>query len=799
MLLPKSWLEKYVNLAGDTREIADKITATGNHVESIVRRSKGLSKIVVGKILEIEPHPDADKLVVCQVDIGGGKTKQILTAAPNVFKGATVPVALDGATLAGGVEIRDTEMRGLKSEGMMCSLEEVGFDVSVVPRASRDGIHILEDSVAPGTDYIEYLELDKEVIELEITPNRPDCLSIRGMAIETAASTESTLSMKDAVVEENSDVSMEDAFGGLYVETEFAPRFYLRMLTDVVVAPSPQWLQNDLMASGVRPINNIVDLTNYVMLEYGQPLHAYDLDTLSGAEIHVRLAEAGETMKTLDGEEHTLSEDDVVIADRDGIIGLAGVMGGAISGVREGTHTVVLEGANFDADHIRKTSKRQGLRSEASTRFEKGLDPNMPKKAVDRVCELAVEIGAAKVAKGSFDHYPKVLKPWVVDAEVDRINALLGTEISGDAMVRILGDLLIETTLEGGTLHATIPTFRDDIHIWEDLAEEVGRIYGFGNIEPQPLKGTLTRGGKSLYRRVEKKAQEILLGAGFNEFMTYSFMGPSAFDRIRLKAEDPLRNAVKISNPLGEEYSIMRTTLLPNMLDIFVKNMSYKNPQAYGFEFGNVFSVDQDEEGLPKEYMKLAIGFYGKEDFYFLKKTIETVLTRLGIGDLRFVQVQSFPLFHDGRQAEVYIGETCIGIFGGIHPKAQDDLGLKQPVYLAELDFSKIIEYAEDTVTYRPIARFPSMERDLAFILDKKLPAQDLLDFVQARGGAFLDRVEVFDVYFGKGIEEGKKSIALKLEFRHPDRTLKEKEITATVDELIAEIEARFSARLRSK
>ncbi|MDD7362527.1 MAG: phenylalanine--tRNA ligase subunit beta [Peptoniphilus sp.] len=799
MLLPKSWLEKYVTLEGDTREIADEITESGNHVESIMLRSKGLSGIVVGKILKIEPHPNADKLVVCQVDIGGGVVKQILTAAPNVFEGATVPVALDGAKLAGGVEIHDTTMRGLPSEGMMCSLEEVGMDQSVVPKASRDGIHILEGDVEPGTDYIQLLELDKEVIELEITPNRPDCLSIRGMAVETAASTDSVLSMDDAVVDENSDVEMKDKFNGLHVETEFAPRFYLRMLTDVVVEPSPQWLQNDLMAAGVRPINNIVDLTNYVMLEYGQPLHAYDLDALEGPEIHVRLAKEGETMETLDGNEHTLSKDDIVIADNGGIIGLAGVMGGAISGVQEGTHTVVLEGANFDAGHIRKTSKRQAIRSEASTRFEKGLDPNRAKEAVDRVCELAVEIGAAKVAKGSFDHYPEELKPWIVDAEVDRINALLGTDISGEEMARILESLLIETELDEGTLHATIPTFRGDLHIWEDLAEEVGRIYGFGNIEPIPLKGTLTRGGKSPYRRIEKKAQELLLAAGFNEFMTYSFMGPSAFDRIRLKEDDPLRDAVKISNPLGEEFSIMRTTLLPNMLDIFVKNMSYKNPSAYGFEFGNVFTVDKDAEGLPKEFMKLAIGFYGDDDFYFLKETIATLLSRLGIDGLRFVQTQSFPLFHKGRQAEVFIHDESVGIFGCIHPKAQDDLGLKQPVYLAELDFSKIVEHVKDDVTYKPIARFPSMERDLAFILDKKLPAQDLLDFVEERGGELLESVDVFDVYFGKGIEEGKKSIALKLEFRHPDRTLKEEEITTTVDELISGIEEHFHARLRSK
>ena len=798
MLLPKSWLEKYVELPADTRTMCDEITATGNHVESIIDRSKGLEGVVVGKILKIEPHPNADKLVVCQIDVGG-EEKQILTAAKNVFEGAVVPVALDGAKLVGGMKIKETKMRGLPSEGMMCSLEEVGMDTSVIPKDARDGIHILPDDVPLGSDYVKILELDKEVIELEITPNRPDCLSVRGMAVETAASTNSALKENAVTVTENSDVAMKDAFNGLNVETENAPRFYLRMLTDVEVKPSPLWMQNDLMAAGVRPINNIVDLTNYVMLEYGQPLHAYDLEHLKGKEIQVRMAKDKEKMHTLDGNEHILCEDDIVIADKEGIIGLAGVMGGDISGVSETTATVILEGANFDADHIRKTSKRQALRSEASSRFEKGLDPNMAKEAVDRVCELAVEIGAAKVAKGCFDHYPKEVTPWTVDAKVSRINALLGTEISGEGMVKILESLLIPTTLDGDMLHATIPTFRGDLHIWEDLAEEVGRIYGFGNITPQPLKGTLTRGGKSLFRRVQKRAEDVLLAAGFDEFMTYSFMGPSAFDRIQLAADDPLREAVKISNPLGEEYSIMRTTLLPNMLDIFVKNMSYKNPSAYGFEFGNVFSVDKDADGLPKEYMKLAIGFYGEEDFYYLKKTVATVLKRLGIDGVRFVQVQDFPLFHKGRQAEVYIEDECIGRFGCIHPKAQANLGMKQPVYMAELDFSKIVEKAKDIIIYKPIARFPSIERDLAFIVDKKLAAQDLLDYVEKEGGELLESVAVFDVYFGKGIEEGKKSIALKLAFRHADRTLKESEIAHIIDGIIEGIEGQFNAKLRSE
>lgn len=798
MLLPKAWLEKYVEIEGSTRALADRITETGSHVESIENRGKDISGVVIGRIEKIEAHPDADKLVVCQVDVGTD-TRQIITGAKNVFEGALVPVALDGAKLAGGMEIHETEMRGVKSCGMMCSLEEVGFDASVVPKESRDGIHILTADCKPGDDYTKILELDKEVIELEITPNRPDCLSVAGMAIETAASCDSELHLPEISVVEDGEVAMKDRFSKLDVQTENAPRFYLRMLTDVQVAPSPQWMQNDLMASGVRPVNNIVDLTNYVMLELGQPLHAYDLAALDGDGIVVRMAEEGERMTTLDEEERILTPSDIVIADGSGVIGLAGVMGGAMSSVNSSTHTVILEGANFSGEHIRKTSKRLGLRSEASTRFEKGLDPETAKRAVDRVAKLAVEIGAAKVAKGALDHYPYPVSPKTLEASVSRINGLLGTALSGEEMEKILESLLIDVERNEDTLRATIPTFRGDLNIWQDLAEEVGRIYGFGNIEPKPLTGTLTRGGKSPYRRAEKKARDILLAAGYDEFMTYSFMGPSAYDRIRLPEGHPLRDSVRIMNPLGEEYSIMRTTLLPNMLDIFAKNISYKNSAAYGFEFGNVFSKEDDGEGLPKESVNLSIGFYGKEDFYFLKKTIETLLFRMGIGDLRFVQAEDFPLFHRGRQARVFSGDAEIGIFGAVHPELSDEMGLRQEIYMAELDFSRIVDAAVEAVTYRPIARFPAVERDLAFVVEKKLPAQKLIDYIEEKGTDLLEEVRVFDVYFGKGIEDGKKSIALKMFFRHQERTLKESEVTEIIDALIEGIESTFDAKLRSE
>ncbi|MCD1147990.1 phenylalanine--tRNA ligase subunit beta [Peptoniphilus sp. KCTC 25270] len=797
MLLPKSWLEKYVNINISTREMADKITATGSHVESIEKRVGDIAGVVIGKITKIEKHPDADKLVVCQIDIGG-ENKQIVTGATNVYEGAYVPVALDGAKLADGTVINNGKLRGVESQGMMCSLEEMGFPISVIPKASRDGIHLLPEGTELGSDFIEVLELDKEVIELEITPNRPDCLSVIGMALETAASIGEEFSQPEIKVEENSDKSLEEIFEGLEVETELSPRFYLRGLTDVKIGPSPQWLQNDLMAAGVRPINNIVDLTNYVMLEYGQPLHAYDLEHLGDKKIIVRQAKEGEVLTTLDNNERKLRTEDIIIADGKEPIGLAGIMGGLDSEVTDETTTVILEGANFDEGQIRKTSKHFALRTEASTRFEKGLDPEKSKLAVDRVCELAVEIGAAKVAKGSIDHYPNPVKVETLESDPKRINALLGTDLSIEEMKKILDSLHIFTEIKGEMLESKIPTFRRDITIWQDLAEEVGRIFGFHNIVPQPLAGSLTRGGKPFFRTVEEEARNVLLATGFDEFMTYSFMGPSAFDKIRTPEDSPLRDAVKLINPLGEEYSIMRTTLMPNMLDVFAKNMSYKNPSAYGFEFGNIFSVELNEEGLPSESKKLAIGFYGKEDFYFLKEVIELICHRLGMRDVVFHTLNGNPLLHDGRSAEVFYGEENLGFFGELSPMIAKDLGIKKRLYLAELNFSKMVEFYNDEVKFEALVKYPAIERDLAFVVPRKLPAGDLIEGIKSVDQSLLESVEVFDVYSGDQVGEGMKSIALKLRFRHKERTLKEEEVAPIVEKAIETVEKQFDAKLRA-
>lgn len=797
MLLPKSWLEKYVDINISTREMADAITATGSHVESIENRVGDIKGVVIGKINKIEQHPDADKLVVCQVDIGD-EIRQIVTGAKNVYEGAYVPVALHGAKLADGTKIKNSKLRGVASQGMMCSLEEMGFPISVIPKESRDGIHLLPKEVKLGSDFVEVLELDKEVIELEITPNRPDCLSVIGMALETAASIDEKRKEIKIDLEEDSQYYLEDLFNGVEVETDKTARFYSRLLTDVKIGPSPQWLQNDLMAAGVRPINNIVDLTNYVMLEYGQPLHAYDLETLRGKKILVRQAKEGEELTTLDEEKRILRREDIIIADDQGPIGLAGIMGGLDSEVTQNTNTVVIEGANFDKSQIRKSSKYFALRTEASTRFEKGLDPEKAKEAVERVCELAVKIGAAKVAKGNIDHYPNPVQPIILESKVSKINDLLGTQLSGEKMGELLNSLEIITEVNGDNLKSRVPTFRGDISIWQDLAEEVGRIYGFHKIVPKPLSGQITRGGKPKSRQVEDVAKSVLLSAGFDEFMTYSFMGPSAYDQIMLPEDSPMRNSVKLMNPLGEEYSIMRTTLMPNMLNVFAKNISYKNNEAYGFEFGNVFSVELNGESLPKESMKLAIGFYGEEDFYFLKEVIEKVCKALGIEDLIFKTMTDKPLFHTGRGAKVLNQENELGFFGEVHPKIAKRLGLKKRVYLAELDFTAMVQLYKEEITYKPLAKYPAITRDLALVVERKQPVGDLIESMKKVDKEILESIEVFDVYTGDQVEEGMKSVALKVRFRHKDRTLVDDEVNKVVNKLLKILEDQYKAKLRA-
>ena len=791
MLLPIKWLKDYVDFDFDVKKLADGLSNSGSHVESVIIPSEGLDKIVVGKIEKIEKHPDADKLVICSVNVGD-EVLQIVTGAPNVFEGAIVPVALHGSTVAGGVKIKKGKLRGVESNGMLCSLEELGFDNSVIPKEARNGIFIFPEGTEIGKSALETLFMDSDILELEITPNRPDCLSIMGMAVETAASFDLKTKHKDIKIENEVD-NFSDHFDDIVIETENCNRYYSKILKNIKIGPSPLWLQAYLMQAGVRPISNIVDLTNFVMLEYGQPLHAFDLDSLKNKKIVVRMAKDGEETVTLDGETRKLTSDDILITDGSEIIGLAGIMGGLDSEITEKTVNVLLEGANFNKENIRKTSRRLNLRSEASSRFEKGIDPNLAKTAVDRVCQLAEMLDIAEVVGGSkdvgdFDKAPKEIK-----LRLEKVNDLIGVDFTIDEVANILNRLEIETEVKGDYLLAKIPSVRLDLGIEEDLIEEVARIYGYDHVEPKKLRGTLTVGRKPRFRNVEDRIKNLLIGLGYSEFMTYSFVSPSSYEKANYKENE--KNIIRILNPLGEDYSIMRTTIVPSIIDALAKNYVRGNENVGGFEIGNTFFPTDGE--LPAEKLKLTMGFYDLGDFYYLKESIEKLLWYLGIEDLE-VRRKEVSFLHPGRSAEFILKGESLGVFGEVHPKVLENYGLKKKAYVAELDFDKIVENTIGNYTYKELPKYPTMKRDFAFVMDRDIDSVELEKISKKYGKELLESFKVFDIYQGENIEEGKKSVAFSLVFRAADRTLEDAEVTEICEKIVAEIESEIKAKLRS-
>lgn len=791
MLLPIKWLKDYVDFDFDVKKLADGLSNSGSHVESVIIPSEGLDKIVVGKIEKIEKHPDADKLVVCSVNVGD-EVLQIVTGAPNVFEGAIVPVALHGSTVAGGVKIKKGKLRGVESNGMLCSLEELGFENSVIPKEARNGIFIFPEGTEIGKSALETLFMDSDILELEITPNRPDCLSIMGMAVETAASFDLKTKHNEIKIENEVD-DFSDHFDDIVIETENCNRYYSKILKNIKIGPSPLWLQAYLMQAGVRPISNIVDLTNFVMLEYGQPLHAFDLDSLKNKKIVVRMAKDGEETVTLDGETRKLSSDDILITDGSEIIGLAGIMGGLDSEITEKTVNVLLEGANFNKENIRKTSRRLNLRSEASSRFEKGIDPNLAKTAVDRVFQLAEMLGIAEVVGGSkdvgdFDKAPKEIK-----LRLEKVNDLIGVDFTIDEVANILNRLEIETEVKGDYLLAKIPSVRLDLGIEEDLIEEVARIYGYDNVTPQKLRGTLTVGRKPRFRNVEDRIKNLLIGLGYSEFMTYSFVSPSSYEKANYNEDE--KNIIRILNPLGEDYSIMRTTIVPSMIDALAKNYVRGNENVGGFEIGNTFFPTDGE--LPAEKLKLTMGFYDLGDFYYLKESIEKLLWYLGIEDLE-VRRKEVSFLHPGRSAEFILKGESLGVLGEVHPKVLENYGLKKKAYVAELDFDKIVENTIGNYTYKELPKYPTMKRDFAFVMDRDIDSVELEKISKKYGKELLESFKVFDIYQGENIEEGKKSVAFSLVFRAADRTLEDAEVTEICEKIVAEIESEIKAKLRS-
>lgn len=795
MLLPIKWLNEYCEIDVEPRELADAITDSGSHVDSIIKRDTGISGIKTGKVLKIHEHPNADKLVICDVDMGNEKLV-IVTGAPNVYEGAVVPIATIGATLPNGMKIEKTNFRGEDSYGMMCSLDELDFDVSVVPRKYRDGIYIFDEDTELGKDVVELLDLNWPVFDCEITPNRPDCLSIVGMARETKATLDTELKNTEFNIENEED-DVRDYLKEVTIETPNCRRYYARVLKDVKIEESPQWMQNHLMAAGVRPINNMVDITNFVMLEFGLPMHAFDMDDLRGNEIKVYQAEDGYKFQTLDGQVRKLSSDDMVIADGEGPIGIAGVMGGMDSGIKDSTKMIVLEGANFDGPTIRKTAKRLNLRTEASSRFEKGLDPELAQLAVDRACELAEEIGGATVVGGNIDVYQEKEEPKIVKMRPSRCNKLLGVEIEKDKMIDYLERLDIKVDDKGDVLECTVPTFRRDINIEADVIEEVARLYGMNNIEGALIESKMSRGGKEEFQIIEKDLKNAMKGMGYSEILTYSFISPKTFDKLNVSKDSKLRDYVVIKNPLGEDYSVMRTTLLGNILDVIGRNQNRNIEEMLAYEIGNTFSVETDEDGIPTERLKFIMGGYGDVDFYFFKESLEKGLKEIGITDLRYERESENPVFHPGRTAKVYLGDEYLGILGEIHPKVGENYDLKETTVAGEFDFSVIVENATSKRTYKPLPKYPSSDRDLAIIIDKGTMISEIKDIAIEKAGDLLEEFKVFDIYTGSQIDDDKKSVAFNLRFRSHDKTLKDKEVQNMVEEIVKELKEKLDAKLR--
>jgi len=797
MLLPLKWLGKYVNIKISPKELADGLTYSGSHVESITRLDKGIKNVIVGRINEIERHPNADKLFVCKVDLGD-KVETIVTGAANLKKGDYVPVAVNGAVLAGGVSIGSTVFRGIESNGMLCSLQELGYPDNVIPKEVRDGIFVFDKEYPLGADAIEYLQLDEDVIEFEITPNRPDCLSIYGMARETAATFGWELEYPVISIKHEVD-DINDYTQGIFVETPNCRRYYSRVVKDVKIGPSPLWLQTTLMNAGVRPISNIVDVTNFVMLELGEPLHAFDLDMLQGRKIIVRQAKSGESLTTLDGTERALGEDDIIIADANMPIGIAGVMGGLDSEITQGTTTVLLEGANFNSRHIRMTSKKFGLRTEASSRFEKGIDPNLCKMAVERACQLIEEIGAGTVVKGEIDVNQSTSSSRVLTLRPDRARLLIGTDIADEEMVGYLTRLEFKAFLENGLIKAEVPSFRDDVEGEADLIEEVGRIYGFHRVESKPLVGGLTRGERPYSKQMELKVKNVMQGLGYNEVMTYSFISPRAYDKLNLPEDAPERKYIRLMNPLGEDYSTMRTTLLSNMMELLYRNEKRGIDEVLAYEIGSVFIPGSlPVTDLPDEKQILSIGVYGSKDFYFVKESLQIVFERMGIRNLRFKPLSSHPSFHPGRTAEVCSGDESLGYFGEIHPDVLENYDIKNKVYAGVIDFDQIIRIANTEVKYKPLPKYPAVTRDIAIVVDEAVLVGELEETIIENGEGLVEAISLFDIYRGNQVQDNKKSVAFSIVYRSYEGTLTEDIISRIQRNTITGLENKHNAKLRS-
>ena len=792
MKLSREWLGEYTTIGAPDKEYCDAMTMSGSKVEGWEVTGSEISRVVVGRVLSMERHTNSDHMWVCKIDVGGERELQIVTGAQNVNIGDLVPVALDGSTLPGGKEIHTGKLRGELSEGMLCSLGELGLEQRDFPYAIEDGIFILEEDCLPGDDIREVCGLNDSVVEFEITNNRPDCLSVRGLARESACTFHTPLTFAEPTVtaghgdiHEKLSVEIKDA--------ELCARYTARMVKNIKIAPSPKWMRRRLRASGVRPINNIVDITNYVMLEYGQPMHAFDYACLHDGKIIVRRAEEGESLRTLDGNDHALTPGMLVIADPEGPVALAGVMGGANSEITDETTTIVFESANFLGHSIRKTAIALGMRTDASGRFEKGLDLFATVPAVDRACELVEMLGAGEVFDGTIDVLAKEPETTFIELDDKRINALLGTDIPREFMADTLTSLGFE--LNGNTL--TVPSWRGDCTMLADIAEECARFWGYDKIEATDIRGAATQGGYSEKTIFTQKLGTACRAMGYTEVMTYSFVSPSSLDKIKVPADSPLRDNYRILNPLGEDTSVMRTTALPSMLGVLSTNLSRRNMEAKLYEMATVYKK-QPGKMLADERTVLTLGAYGGNvDFFALKGAVEALLCAARTPDVRFTADTETAAFHPGRCAAVWSGDTCLGTLGQIHPDVCAAYGLDGATYCAEIDVVLLHDLEGAEPVYTPLPRFPAITRDIAVVCDAFVPVGELTECIRKAEKNVLRGVKLFDVYTGVGIPEGKKSVAFSLTLRSDDGTLTDDHAEEAVRAVLDALRENFGAVIR--
>lgn len=791
-----SWIKSFVpGLDCTAQEYTDAMTLTGTKVEGFERLDEDLDKIVVGQVKKIDKHPDADKLVICQVDIGDRQI-QIVTGAPNVYEGMKTPVCLDGGRVAGGhdgsrtpggIKIKKGKLRGIESDGMMCSIEELGSSRDYYPDAPESGLYDMGADAVVGTDAIEALGLHDVVFEYEITSNRVDCYSIIGIAREAAATFHKDFVLPDIKPTGNNE-NVNDMISVDVEDGDLCKRYCARMVKNIKLAPSPEWMQRRLAASGIRPINNIVDITNYVMEEYGQPMHAYDYDTIADHKIVVRRAKDNEVFCTLDGQDRTLDSSMLMICDGEKAIGLAGIMGGENSKITDDVKTMLFEAACFDGANIRISAKKAGLRTDASGKFEKGLDPYNAEAAINRACELIEELGAGDVVGGMVDVFPVKPEEKVLPFEPDKYNKLLGTDVSSDEMLKYFDKLEIKYNESDNTLH--IPSFRQDLLRTCDMAEEVARFYGYDKIPVTLPSGESTSGKLSFKLRVESVAREVAQFCGFSQSMNYSFESPKAFDKLLVPENSDLRQAIRILNPLGQDFSIMKTQALNGMLTSLATNYNRKNKNVRLYEIGNIYipkALPLTE--LPDERTQFTLGMYGDGDFFTMKGVVEEFFEKAGLdGRITYDPEDKKPFLHPGRQADIIYDGVKVGYLGEVHPQVCENYNIGDRVYYADIDMPYIVEHACFDKKYEGIAKFPTSTRDISLVVDKQVLIGTMENAIIKKGGKLLESCELFDIYEGEQVGEGKKSVAFSLVFRAKDRTLSDTEISEIMDKILAEL-----------